>query len=250
MCPAPQGNQLTIECSASASICLLNSSLTILFLPPVWLRRYIGLVPRPIRMTFADGMVSGMHHGTTNLMSKLFGPVIQQGYVVSDIEAAMQHWLARGIGPFFIETLRGYPAIVRGETVKVDLRAAFAYSGDQQIEVIQPEGDSRNIYTEFLQRVSEGGLHHLAVWVDSIADKLAELEAAGRSFRVVQQYGDRHAYLDSVEAPGVMVQLMAHNEMNDELFRVIRAGADSWDGVSHPIREIDWSSGRPVAPAL
>ena len=183
-------------------------------------------------------------------MSTLFGPVIQQGYVVPDIEAAMQHWLARGVGPFFIETLRGYPAQIRDRTENVDLRAAFAYSGDQQIEVIQPEGNSRNIYTEFLEKVPEGGLQHLAVWVDNIADKLAELEAAGRSFQVIQQYGDRHAYIDSTDAPGVMIQLMAHNEINDELFRVIRAGADSWDGVSHPIREIDWSSGRPVAPTL
>jgi hypothetical protein len=98
--------------------------------------------------------------------------------------------------------------------------------------------------------VPEGGLQHLAVWVDSIADKLAELEAAGKTYQVIQAYGDRHAYIDSVDSPGVMIQLMAHNEMNDELFRVIRAGADSWDGVSHPIREIDWSSGKPVAPAL
>ncbi len=33
-------------------------------------------------------------------MSTLFGPVIQQGYVVNDIDEAMQNWLARGIGFF------------------------------------------------------------------------------------------------------------------------------------------------------
>jgi hypothetical protein len=36
-------------------------------------------------------------------MSRLFGPVIQQGYGVPDIGAAMDHWLARGVGPFYIE---------------------------------------------------------------------------------------------------------------------------------------------------
>ena len=53
-------------------------------------------------------------------MSVLFGPVIQQGYVVPDIQAAMQHWLARGVGPFFIENLRGIPGTYRGEESKFD----------------------------------------------------------------------------------------------------------------------------------
>ena len=29
-------------------------------------------------------------------MSTLFGPVVQQGYVVPDVEKAIAHWLARG----------------------------------------------------------------------------------------------------------------------------------------------------------
>jgi hypothetical protein len=41
---------------------------------------------------------------------------------------------------------------------------------------------------------------------------------------------------------------MAHNEAIDELFRVIPQGAQRWDGMRRPVREIDWSSGRPVAP--
>jgi len=181
-------------------------------------------------------------------MSVLFGPVVQQGYVVPDIQAAMAHWLARGVGPFFMETLRGYPAEVDAESATVDLTAAFAFSGDQQIEVIQPDDDQPTIYREFLEQNPAGGLQHLAVWVDHIQTKLDELAAAGHGYRVRQQYGDRHAYIDSVESPGVMIQLMARNDTIDELFRIIRRSADTWDGRSRPIREIDWSSGRPVAP--
>ena len=40
-------------------------------------------------------------------MSKLFGPVVQQGYIVSDIDEAMQHWITRGVGPFFVENTLG-----------------------------------------------------------------------------------------------------------------------------------------------
>jgi len=179
-------------------------------------------------------------------MSVLFGPVIQQGYVVPDIQAAMQHWIARGVGPFFIEKLRGLPGIYRGDEAKFNLDAAFAYSGDQQIEVIQPLDDTPSIYRQYLDDHSTGGLQHLAVWVDNIDEKLAELESAGRAYEVAQRYGDGHAYLDSIESPGVMIQLMAHNEIMDELFDTIRAGSIGWDGNTDPIREIDWSTGRPV----
>lgn len=179
-------------------------------------------------------------------MSVLFGPVIQQGYVVPDIQAAMKHWIERGVGPFFIERLRGIPGTYRGKESKFNLDAAFAYSGDQQIEVIQPLDDTPSIYRRYLEDHRTGGLQHLAVWVDSIDAKLAELESAGSAYEVLQRYGDGHAYLDSVDAPGVMIQLMAHSEFMDELFETIRQGSIGWDGESEPIREIDWSTGRPV----
>jgi catechol 2,3-dioxygenase-like lactoylglutathione lyase family enzyme len=182
-------------------------------------------------------------------MSKIFGPVVQQGYVVPDAQEGIQHWLARGIGPFFVEQLDDFDAVVDGKSVKLNLTAAFAYSGDQQIEVIEPRGNSSSIYDDYLKRHPDGGLQHLAVWVDDIDSKLAELEAAGNRYEVKQRYGDGHAYIESVDRPGIMIQLMAHNEAIDELFGIIKQAADSWDGETDPIRKIDWSTGRPVVRA-
>jgi hypothetical protein len=178
-------------------------------------------------------------------MSRIFGPVIQQGYVVPEIHRAMDHWIARGIGPFFIEEHIKPPGVYDGQAIATDLSAAFAYSGDQQIEVIQQHNDAPTIYSDYLKAHPEGGLQHLAVWVDSIEEKLGELKRTGRNYRVRQRYGDMHAYLDSDDQPGVMIQLMAHNEFMDELFGLIRKAADEWDGESRPIRKIDWSTGRP-----
>jgi hypothetical protein len=181
-------------------------------------------------------------------MSVLFGPAVQQGYVVPDLQAAVKHWLARGIGPFFLEELREYPGIYEGQETQLDLDAAFAYSGDQQIEVIEPLGSSTSIYSRFLESHPSGGLQHLAVWVDDIDETLARLERIGKRYAVAQRYGDRHAYIDSVDSPGVMIQLMAHTEANDELFRVIQDASRDWDGETNPVRKIDWSTGRPIAP--
>jgi len=179
-------------------------------------------------------------------MSKRFGPIVQQGYVVPDIDAAMRHWIARGVGPFFIEHLRDLDALVDGARVKTELKAAFAYSGDQQIEVIQPLGDRATIYSEYLRDHPGGGLQHLAFWCEDVPEKLAGLEKSGARFRLRQAYGDAHAYLDSEEEPGVMIQLMARTPRMEGLFAIIRAAAERWDGVTDPVRKIDWSTGAPV----
>lgn len=178
-------------------------------------------------------------------MSKIFGPVVQQGYVVPDIQAAMEHWIARGVGPFFIEEHISPPGEYDGKPNTVDISAAFAYSGDQQIEVIEPHSDAPTIYADYLKAHPEGGLQHLAVWCDDIDAKLAELAAAGLKFKVWQRYGDGHAYIDSEDHPGTMIQLMGKNDVIDELFDLVREGAETWDGKTNPIRRIDWSTGRP-----
>ena len=179
-------------------------------------------------------------------MSLLFGPVIQQAYVVPDIEEAVEHWVARGIGPFYMEQHVQNTGLHDGEEVFIDMSAAFAFSGDQQIEVIQVFNDTPSVYRKFIEANPEGGLHHLAVWVDSIPDKMRELKEAGHDYRIRLDYGQMHAYIDSVDYPGVMIQLMERHPLMIELWDFVRKGADSWDGVTKPLRLIDWSSGHPV----
>jgi catechol 2,3-dioxygenase-like lactoylglutathione lyase family enzyme len=179
-------------------------------------------------------------------MSLIFGPCVQQGYVVPDIQAAMQHWLARGVGPFYIEEHISPPAEFDGRPFTPDISAAFAYCGEQQIELVQQHDDQATVYSEFLRAQPAGGLQHLAFWCDDVPRAIAELGEAGLRYRVRQRYGDMHAYLDSEDAPGIMVQLMDSGPMMSELFAVIKQGAETWDGVTDPIRSIDWSSGAPV----
>ena len=179
-------------------------------------------------------------------MSAVFGPVVQQGYIVPDIDKAIEHSTARGVGPFFVEHLKDFPGVVEGKEVTLELKAGFAYSGDQQIEIIQPLGDQSCIYEVYLKTHPEGGLQHLAVWVDNIEDKLKELADKGLNYTVHQRYGDRHAYIDSADQPGVMIQLMARGAAIEEMFGIIRSAADDWDGKTDPVRRIDWSTGRAV----
>ncbi len=182
-------------------------------------------------------------------MSRLFGPVVQQGFVVPDVASAIEHWVDRGIGPFFVEEHIRPPGTFDGESIQPDLTAAFAYCGDQQIEVIQQHDTSPSIYAAYLAEHPAGGLQHLAFWVDDIDATLAMLAERGAAYRVRQRYGDAHAYLDSETQPGVMIQLMARSELMLGLFRGIEEACRSWDGETRPVRKIDWSSGAPVLPA-
>jgi catechol 2,3-dioxygenase-like lactoylglutathione lyase family enzyme len=195
----------------------------------------------------------------------LFGPVVQQGYVVPDVEAAIAHWTARGIGPFFLQDITDFSGQYfsepdsdphsepqKGEPIKAAMRAGFAYCGDQQIEVITPGGEHPSVYKDYLAHTPRGGLQHLAYWVDDVDAKLAEVAAAGHSFRVWQRYGEApdytaHAYIDSESHPGVMMQLMARSEFYDLFFGLIKQAADNWDGHTDPVRMLDMTSGQPKA---
>ena len=185
-------------------------------------------------------------------MSQLFGPVVQQGYVVPDVESAMQHWLARGVGPFVFVDIKDFPGIYDGQPISAEMQAGFAYSGDQQIEVISPSLDHPSIYQDYLQQVPAGGLQHLAFWVDDIDAKLAELDAQQVGYRVWQRYGNppdyqAHAYIDLTESPGVMIQLMARSDFYNMLFGALAAAAADWDGKTDPIRVLDPGSGQLIA---
>ena len=110
-------------------------------------------------------------------MSRLFGPVVQQGYVVPDIQEGIRHWLACGAGPFYlIEDIR-LPSEHYGQPQESHIQAAFAYSGDQKIELISPYADcGKTSYGDYFKKHPEGGLQHLGVWTEDVDAKLAELK--------------------------------------------------------------------------
>ena len=184
-------------------------------------------------------------------MSYLFGPVVQQGYVVPEVEVAMQHWLARGVGPFVFVDIADFPGQYDGKAISAQMQAGFAYSGDQQIEVIAPSLSHPSIYRDYLEQVPAGGLQHLAFWVDDIDAKLAQLDAQGLRYRVWQRYGAppdyaAHAYLDLTDQPGTMIQLMARSAFYDQLFGLLVEAAQQWDGATAPVRVLDPANGRLV----
>jgi hypothetical protein len=113
-------------------------------------------------------------------MSRLFGGVIQNGYVVRNIEAAMRHWIdVLGVGPwFYIEHLPVSDFQYKGQPSPVDVSLALANSGTLQIELIQQRNDAPSLYRDFLQAGHEG-LQHLGYGTREFETDLARLLAMG-----------------------------------------------------------------------
>jgi hypothetical protein len=61
-------------------------------------------------------------------MSRIFGPIRQNGYVVRDIEAALKHWTTvLGIGPFFyVERARITDLQYKGQPSAAEVHVALA----------------------------------------------------------------------------------------------------------------------------
>src|SRR5262245_55969464 len=79
-----------------------------------------------------------------NFMSRFFGSIRQNGYVVRDIEAALKHWTTvLGVGPFFyFERVQIDDFRYRGQPSNAEFSIALANSGALQIELIQQRNNA------------------------------------------------------------------------------------------------------------
>ncbi len=174
-------------------------------------------------------------------MERLFGPVMQNAFVVTDLDAALNHWTrVMGVGPFFqFERVEFAQAWYRGRSVvDMDLTVAIGYWGSLQIELIHQRNDVPSIYTDFPAR-QLGGLQHMGVLTDSVARDLGRLKSVG--VEAVQQGttagGLRFAYVSTDQHPGGMIELIESNPRMLRFFAKMEAAAQEWDG-RDPVRRI------------
>ena len=166
--------------------------------------------------------------------------VAQWGFVVHDLEAAMLHWAeVFGVGPWVHveQVTRGYRFTHRGVPTDPDLRVAFAYFGDTQIELIQQLNDAPTPYREFLAAGREG-MQHLAMWAEDYDTAVAGVRAAGYEpvYEFVSDSGGRPtAYYSAPESFGVMLELGEAAPGRMATYALIRAMAERWDGTT-PVR--------------
>ena len=132
-------------------------------------------------------------------MSRHFGKITQNGYVVHDIEAAMKHWSqVLGVGPWFYSKrapIEGFE--YKGSSSDCEVSIALANSGPLQIELIQQRNNAPSMYRDFLAAGNEG-LQHIAYWSDHFDDALAKALSFGSEIGQRGHVGadGRFAYFD------------------------------------------------------
>ena len=174
-------------------------------------------------------------------MSRIFGEIRQNGYVVRDIEAAMRHWAeVLGVGPlFYFEHVPVQRPTYRGTPSSFDVSIALTNSGPLQIELIQQRNDAPSTYRDFLAAGREG-LQHVAYWTTSFDADLARIRARGIEVAQSGQVGGpngRFVYLATEAHPGTMVELSEVSGSKGRFFEHIAELARGWNG-SDPIRRM------------
>ena len=171
-------------------------------------------------------------------MSVFFGEIRQLGYVVPDIEAAMDYWSrVLGVGPFFYaERVPVVNFTYRGAPSAPVTSVALANSGAVQVELIQQRNDAPTMYRDFVQ-AKGSGLQHVAYWTQNFDADMARLSARGFKVGMDGEVGarGRFVYFETEYHPGAVIELSEVEGPKGRMFDLIRNAAAGWDG-SDPVR--------------
>ncbi|HEY3468360.1 MAG TPA: VOC family protein [Amycolatopsis sp.] len=159
-------------------------------------------------------------------MTTPFGPIRQLGYIVTDIHAAMRHWVeGPGVGPFYY----------------LENSGALAQSGGVQIELVQLRDDSPSFFHTFVGKFGEG-LHHVAFWTEHFDAGVATALARGyvelhRGTSLPGKPDSRFAYFDRGATDGTAIEISERGTDKRALFDAIARAAEDWDG-TEPVRDM------------
>lgn len=180
------------------------------------------------------------------MKNPMFGAVRQVGYVVKDIEKAMDHWIKLGVGPWFYkEDVVSVEFRYQGQPSKFPkLAIALANTGDTQIELIQQKNDAPSLYLDTLERNGECA-QHVAFWTADRFDEwvrhfLEQGYVEGHAGRMGSAIRGRYAYFEHPDFPSAMFELSESTGGKAEYFEEVRKASLDWDG-SNPIRVVGGS---------
>jgi methylmalonyl-CoA/ethylmalonyl-CoA epimerase len=169
-----------------------------------------------------------------------FGPVMQNAFVVDDLDATLDHWVNKmGVGPFYLfEHVQFQEIYFRSESGRnIDMTAAIGYWGGVQIEFIKQHNEAPSIYQEFKSKGLRG-MQHMGVITQNLDEQLAQLKPHGI---VPVQWGTmptgmRFAYVSSDFHPGAMIEIIEPGPVVEGYFKLMKDAADNWDGSNGIIR--------------
>lgn len=173
--------------------------------------------------------------------NELFGPVRQWGYLVKDLDQAMDAWVNQlGVGPFWGFRSVQLESNFESQQSSVTIDVGLAYQNGVQIELIQQTNlDAHSPYSAFYKTDAQQIFQQIAYFCLDINDAVNKARKLG--FRelgyVTSNVGTRYYYFDSPALNGLVIELMQVDEGMVQAFEFCAQEAETWDG-SNPYRLI------------
>lgn len=170
----------------------------------------------------------------------LFGEPQQIGYVVRDIERAMEHWSkVLGVGPwFYVERVPFLSYVYQGiRRDDVHLSIALAYSGNMQMELIQQRNDTPSSWKAFIDSGREGIQHWSSLEKDYDGIYSRALQRGYRVDHEGTMARGRFVYFVSDANPSAIFEVADATPDRLRIFSEIQKASIGWDG-KDPVRTV------------
>lgn len=164
------------------------------------------------------------------IWSALQGPV-QIAYAVDDVVAAAESCVERGAGPFFVrEHIPVRNSRMRGEPAPFDHSSAYGQWGDLMVELLCEHHPPE-------ERIGPAvGVHHMAFFVDDVADAQGLLVEQGWPEALYAEAGrTAFAMHDATSQLGHLIEIYKPDERLTGFYDLVRSTSQDWDGTD-PIR--------------
>jgi hypothetical protein len=175
-------------------------------------------------------------------LDRSIGRVVQMGYVVADIDAAMTAFASRlSIGPWFL--YRRLPAVGQaylGRLTALDLAVALTYQGSMMIELIEQRCETASVYHPHVGQPRRHGFHHYGVASRAFDADLERYQVGGHEplFFAQTPRGNRGVYMTGPEALGGLVELIEVTDASAAFYQRMYLAAADWGG-DDPVRPLD-----------
>ena len=140
-------------------------------------------------------MIKGLHH--IGVVYKDFSKVVEK---IKDLYGMPNINIVEAI----IEVNTNIKELTKPLKIKV----GFATFGNTMIELFEPLDDN-SIYSEFLETIPEGGIHHVGILVENIDEELKKWDSKGIK-RIISGIlpTNRFVYYDTREMFGYVTELL------------------------------------------
>jgi hypothetical protein len=150
--------------------------------------------------------------------------VVQNAYVVDDLDKAIVRFTKQGFGPWLLLPDVQVPSVTyRGEPGSVSMSAALTQAGDVQIELVAPLDNTPSCFRDLFGR-GESGLHHTAMFPDDWHEAVDAYETAGFPCANLFELpdGGAAAIMDTSRVTGHMTELYRDSEGLRRLNKSVR----------------------------